>query len=64
MPKIGRKRRSQDALERVHGKEGRDYLEHLRDSSSNPYLQRAIEQLMREAEEQAAVREAIPRRAS
>jgi len=43
----------QDALVRRHGAQGAVYLANLRRSSSNPYLQRAIEEIEREAEEAA-----------
>ncbi|MCU1668059.1 MAG: hypothetical protein JWP40_986 [Blastococcus sp.] len=39
-----------EALVRRHGKEGALYLEHLRESSTNPFLQRVIADLEQEAE--------------
>ena len=50
MPKVAPKDLD-EALVRRHGKEGAWYLEHLRESSTNPFLQRVIADLEQEAEE-------------
>lgn len=52
MPKFSKT--AEAALVRQHGEEGARYLENLRRSSDNPYLQKAIEEIEREAEASAA----------
>lgn len=49
MAKISKAR--QDALVRRHGAQGARYLAKVRQTSSNPYLQKALQEIEREAEE-------------
>jgi len=50
------------AVVRRHGEEGARYLDHLQKSSDNPYLQRAIDEVKRDAREAEQELAGAPRR--